>query len=71
MEMKDLSPELNEIRNVILSSQLTSCFLILDELALKRGKTRHYEPFRKEWMETYKSVYKLVSRMRVRRSKRE
>ena len=32
MQLKSLSPELEELRNVILSSNLTSCFLILEEL---------------------------------------
>jgi len=71
MEMMNLPTELNELRNIIISSHLTTCFLILEELALKRGKACHYEMFRKEWIETYKNVYKLVSKMKARKSSRE
>ena len=70
MEMVDLPPELNEIRKIILSSHLTTCFLILEELAPQR-RTRHYERFRQEWIETYKNAYKLVSKMKTRKSSRE
>jgi hypothetical protein len=71
MELMDLQPELNELRKIIISSHLTTCFLILDELALKRGKTYHYERFREEWIGTYKHVYKLVSKMKSRKSSRD
>jgi hypothetical protein len=70
MEMKHLSPEFNELRNVILSSQLTSCFLTLEEIALEKGKTVHYLQFREHWIELYNNVYKLVSKMKVRDSER-
>ena len=68
MEMMDLSPELNELRNVIITSHLTTCFLILD---MKKEKVYPYEQFRQEWIETYKNIYKLVSKMKVRKSSRE
>ena len=71
MELMDLSPELNELRSIVISSHLTTCFLVLDELALKRGRTYHYERFRKEWIETYKNVYKLISKIKTRKSSRE
>ena len=71
MEMMDLPPELNEIRKIIISSHLTTRFLILDGLAPQRKRTYHYERFREEWIETYKNVYKLVSKMKVRKSPRE
>ena len=71
MEMMDLPSELNEIRKVILSSHLTTCFLILEELAAQRGRTYHYERFRQEWIEIYKNAYKLVSKMKTRKSSRE
>ena len=35
MELIDLPPDLNELRKIIISSHLTTCFLILDELALR------------------------------------
>jgi hypothetical protein len=71
MEMMNLSPEINELRTIILSSQLTTYFLILEELGLKKDKTYHYEQFRQEWMETYKNIYKMIARMKPRKSSRE
>jgi hypothetical protein len=70
MELKSLSPELDELRKVIISSNLASCYLILNELALKEGQTAHYEAFRAGWIDTYKDVYKLVSKMKIRKSTR-
>jgi hypothetical protein len=70
MELKSLSPELDELRKVVISSNLTSCYLILNELALKEGESAHYEKFRAGWIETYKDVYKLVSKMKTRQSAR-
>ncbi|TET93161.1 MAG: hypothetical protein E3J46_00205 [Desulfobacteraceae bacterium] len=71
MELKPLPPELSELRNVIISSNLTSCYLILNELALKEGEKAHYEKFKTGWIDVYKDVYKLVSRMKTRKSSRE
>ena len=71
MELKPLPPELSELRNVIISSNLTSCYLILNELALKEGEKAHYEKFKDGWIDVYKDVYKLVSRMKTRKSSRE
>ena len=70
MELKSLSPELDELRKVIISSNLTTCYVILNELALKEGKSVHYEKFRSGWIDTYKDVYKLVSKMKARKSAR-
>ncbi len=70
MELKSLPPELHELRNVIISSNLTTCYLLLNELALKEGETAHYEKFRDGWIDTYKDVYKLVSKMKTRKSPR-
>ena len=71
MELKSLTPELDELRNVIISSNLTSCYLILNELTLKEDQTVHYEQFRASWIDTYKDVYKLVSKMKTRKSSRK
>lgn len=70
MELKSLSPKLDELRNVIISSNLTTCFLILDELASEPDKTLHYEKFRNAWTEMYKDVYTIVSKMKTRKSPR-
>jgi len=70
MELKSLAPEFDELRKVIISSNLTSCYVILNELALKEGETVHYEKFRAGWIDTYKDVYKLISKMKIRKSPR-
>jgi len=70
MELKSLSKELDELRKVIISSNLTTCYVILNELALKEGEVAHYEKFRAGWIDTYKDVYRLVSKMKTRKSSR-
>ena len=54
MDLKPLSPELEELRNAIISSNLTSCYLVLDELISSRGKKLFYDKFRREWLDVYK-----------------
>ena len=71
MELKSLSPEFDELRKAIISSNFTTCYLILNELALKEGETAHYEGFRARWIDTYKDVYKLVSKMKSREPSRK
>ena len=70
MELKSLSKELDELRKVIIASNLTTCYVILNELALKEGEVAHYEKFRTGWIDTYKDVYRLVSKMKTRKSSR-
>jgi len=70
MEIRSLSPELDELRKVIISSNLTTCYVILNELTLKEGEAVHYEKFRTGWIDTYKDVYRLVSKMKTRKSSR-
>lgn len=71
MELKDLSPELNELRTAIISSNLTSCYLILEAFASLKGDTLHYDRFRKHWLDTYKGFYGVVAKMKARRSPRK
>ena len=70
MELTDLSSELNELRNVIISSNLTSCYLVLQELASMKDETLLYERFRKHWMGTYKGFYDIVAQMKSRKPRR-
>jgi hypothetical protein len=70
MELTDLSPELKEFRNVIISSNLTSCYLILQELASLKDETLVYDRFRKHWMGTYKGFYEIVAEMKSRKPRR-
>jgi len=71
MDLKELSPELNELRNVIISSHLSTCYLLMERLPAKEGEAYRYEKFREEWIEMYKNVYKIVSKMKPRKSARE
>ena len=70
MELNDLSPELNELRNVIISSNLTSCYLILQELTSLKDETLVYDRFRKHWMGTYKGFYGIVTQMKSRKPRK-
>ena len=70
MDLKPLSPELNELRNVIISSNLASCYLILELLKSDRNETLNYDKFRSQWIEVYKSTYGIVSKMKPRKSSR-
>jgi hypothetical protein len=70
MELKPLSPELDELRNVIIASNLTACYLVLELLRSKKDETLIYEKFRSHWMDIYKSNYRIVSKMKSRKSTR-
>lgn len=70
MELKPLSPELDELRKVIISSNLTTCYLLLNVLPSEGDKAAFYGKFRAEWIDTYKHVYKVVSKMKMRKSSR-
>ncbi len=70
MELKPLSPEFNELRNVIISSNLVSCYLVLEAIGPGKNGTLRYEKFRANWIERYKDIYDLVSKMKPRKSSR-
>ena len=70
MELKPLSPEFNELRNVIVSSNLASCYLLLETIRPGKNGTLRYEKFRDNWIKTYKDIYDLVSKMKPRKSSR-
>ena len=66
MEFKSLSSEAAELRNIILASSMTSCYLIMERMIAQRDISLHYEDFRGEWIELFKNVHRAVSRMRPR-----
>ena len=70
MELKPLSPELSELRNIVISSNLASCYLVLELLKSEKNETLNYEKFRDQWIEIYKSTYGVVSKMKPRKSPR-
>jgi hypothetical protein len=71
MDLKELSPELNELRSVIIASHLSTCYLLIERLSPKEDQAYRYEKFREDWIEMYKNVYKIVSKMKPRKSTRE
>jgi len=70
MELKPLPPEFHELRNIIISSNLASCYLVLELLKSEKNETLNYEKFRDQWIEIYKSTYGIVSKMKPRKSTR-
>jgi hypothetical protein len=71
MDLKELSPELNELRAVIIASHLSTCYLLIERLSPKEDQAYRYEKFREDWIEMYKNVYKIVSKMKPRKSTRD
>jgi len=70
MNLKPISPEMDEVRNVIISSNLASCYLILEVLRSEKSETLTYERFKNHWIDVYKSTYGMVSKMKPRKSSR-
>ncbi len=71
MELKPMSPEMEELRSVIISSNLASCYLILELLKSERDETLNYDKFKSHWIGIYKSTYEKVSKMKPRKSSRK
>jgi hypothetical protein len=66
MDLNSLSSEAAELRNIILASSMTSCYLIMDRILAQGETALHYEDLRREWIGLLKDVHRLVSRMRPR-----
>ena len=56
MDLKPMPPEMDELRNVIISSNLSSCYLILEVLKSEKSETLTFEGFRNHWIDVYKST---------------
>ena len=67
MDLKPMSPKMDELRNVIISSNLASCYLILELLKSEKNETLTYEGFKNHWLDMYKSTYGIVSKMKPRK----
>jgi predicted metal-dependent hydrolase len=67
MDLKPMPPEMDELRNVIISSNLASCYLILEVLKSEKSETLTYEGFKNHWIDVYKSTYGMVSKMKPRK----
>jgi hypothetical protein len=71
MYLKSMSPEMDELRKVIISSNLTTCYLILEVLRSEKNETSLYKDFRDQWIDIYKSTYRVVSKMKPRKASRQ
>jgi hypothetical protein len=71
MDLKPISPEMDELRNVIISSNLASCYLILELLKSEKSETLLYEEFKNHWIGIYKSTYGIICKMKPRKSSRQ
>ena len=71
MKLKPLSAENDELRKIVLSSSLTSCYLILEEMIAAKGERLFFDKFRTRWIDIFKNVYEHVGKMQPRKEPRE
>ena len=71
MYLKPMSPEMDELRKVIITSNLTTCYLILELLRSEKNEITRYKDFRDQWIDLYKSTYGVVSKMKPRKASRK
>jgi thiaminase len=70
MELKHLPADAAELRSIIMAASMTSCYMILEEMAAHRDLTVRYEDFRQKWIDLYKSVHKVVAQWKPRETTR-
>jgi len=71
MKLKPLSAETDELRKIIISSNLTSCYIMLEELLATKGERLFFDKFRARWIDIFKNVYDHVDRMKPRKDPRD
>ncbi len=71
MDLKPLPPELDELRSIIISSSLTSCYLLLQEVSSAKGEQLYYDKFRTRWIEIFRDIHDYVGQMKPRSFSRE
>ncbi len=71
MDLKPMPSDFNELRSIIIASNLTSCFMILEELASAKGDRIFFDKFRAHWIDTYKHIYDQVTKMKPRSAPRD
>jgi hypothetical protein len=71
MKLKPLTPEIDELRKIIISSNLTSCYILLEELLAAKGERLFFDKFRTRWIDIFKNVYDHVDKMKPRKEPRE
>lgn len=71
MKLKPLSAENDELRKIIISSNLTSCYIIAEEILSAKGERLFFDKFRTRWIDIFKNVYDNVDKMKPRKETRE
>jgi hypothetical protein len=71
MKLKPLSPEIDELRKIMISSNLTSCYILLEEILAAKGERLFFDKFRVRWIDIFKNVYDHIDKMKPRREPRD
>ncbi len=71
MRLKPLSAETDELRKIIISSNLTSCYLVLEEILATKGERLFFDKFRTQWIDIFKNVYDHIDKMKPRKEPRD
>jgi len=70
VELNNLSSEAAEVRSIIIASSMTSCYLVMERMLAQTDTALHYEDFRRDWIELFKEVHRVVCKMRPRQKSR-
>jgi hypothetical protein len=71
MKLKNVSPETDELRKIIISSSLSSCYILLEEILAGKGERLFFDKFRTRWIDIFKNVYDHVDKMKPRKEPRD
>ncbi|MGA2954981.1 MAG: hypothetical protein ABSF48_04590 [Thermodesulfobacteriota bacterium] len=71
MKLKPVSAETDELRKIVISSSITSCYIILEEILSAKGERLFFDKFRTRWIDIFKNVYDHVDKMKPRKEPRE
>ncbi len=71
MKLTPLSPEQDELRKIIISSNLTSCYIVLEEILSAKGERLFFDKFRARWIDIFKNVYDHIDKMKPRKEPRD
>jgi len=71
MKLKTLPAEFDELRKIVISSSLTSCYITLEEILSAKGERLFFDKFRTRWIDIFKNVYDHVDKMKPRKEPRD
>ncbi len=71
MKLKPVPPEIDELRKIMISANLTSCYILLEEILAAKGERLFFDKFRVRWIDIFKNVYDHVDKMKPRREPRD